>query len=83
MKTDKKYRKAVCLFYLIGSYLLLLSLVEAIYFLAIPSLGGSKAIRLFLNMGWLYFCAYVYYRLTKRYTDWWSVLEDEKQIKNS
>ena len=42
MKTDKKYRKAVCLFYLIGSYLLLLSLVEAIYFLAIPSLGGIK-----------------------------------------
>ena len=57
---DKKTISIVCL---IAGFIITLFVVQLIYTLT------------FLNIGWIYFCMYVYYRLSKRYTSWWNSLK--------
>lgn len=79
MKKNRKYKKGIALLCLLSLFFVLMTIAAAFYFLVLqPLLPDVRGIRLFLNMGWLYLCGYVYYRLTNRYTNWWSVLETEK-----
>ena len=43
----------------------------------VTPMAGSQNSKTFLNIGWIYFCMYVYYRLSKRYTSWWNSLKEK------
>lgn len=79
MKKNRKYKKGIALLCLLSLFFVLMTIAAAFYFLVLqPLLPDVRMMRLFLNMGWLYLCGYVYYRLTNRYTNWWAALETEK-----
>lgn len=79
MKKNRKYKKGIALLCLLSLFFVLMTIAEVFYFLVLqPLLPDVRMMQLFLNMGWLYLCGYVYYRLTNRYTNWWAALETEK-----
>ena len=45
-------------------------MASIVYFLLLfPAFDGKW--KVYIVMPWMYLCIYGYYRLTKRYTDWW------------
>ena len=62
---DKKTISIVCL---IAGFIITLFVVQLIYTLTLRQWLDHKTAKAFLNIGWIYFCMYVYYRLSKRYT---------------
>ena len=66
----------VSLYFLAGLFAVLF-VGSAIYFLLIIPLLESK-LKIYISMIWMYLCVYGYYWLTKRYTNWWTTLEEEK-----
>lgn len=78
MKTNKKRSKIASMLYIVGTFLILMTAMQSLYFLVYYSLPDNIAVRLFLNIGCLYLMMYIYYKLTKRYTNWWSAFEEEK-----
>lgn len=79
MEQNKKYKKVISLLCLLSLFFVLMTIAAAFFFLVLqPLLPDVRGIQLFLNMGWLYFCGYLYYRLTQRCTNWWTVFENEE-----
>ena len=80
MKEDKNRKlKAVCC--LCGTFLLALSVAEAVFLLAIvhPLLDGElKGVGMWLLIAWLYLTMRVWYRWSNRKTSWWQTLEGQK-----
>ena len=71
-----KKKIKVSLYFLAGLVGVLL-VASAIYFLLIfPLLDGK--LKIYISMIWMYLCVFAYYWLTKRYTNWWIILEEEK-----
>ena len=57
-------------FVVCGVFFFLLLLASIVYFLLLfPAFDGKW--KVYIVMPWMYLCIYGYYRLTKRYTDWW------------
>ncbi len=69
---DKKTISIVCL---IAGFIITLFVVQLIYTLTLRQWLDHKTAKAFLNIGWIYFCMYAYYRLSKRYTSWWNSLK--------
>lgn len=70
---DKKTISIVCL--IAGFIITLFDCPTHLYTYVTPMAGITKTAKTFLNIGWIYFCMYVYYRLSKRYTSWWNSLK--------
>ena len=55
---DKKTISIVCL---IAGFIITLFVVQLIYTLTLRQWLDHKTAKAFLNIGWIYFCMYVYY----------------------
>ena len=65
MKKSVKYG----LYFVVGLVAVLCWQVLSIFSSCFRPLTGSW--KVYIVMPWMYLCIYGYYRLTKRYTDWW------------
>lgn len=71
-------KKIQALLFLIGGFLIIAFIAEMIYFISFYSHLTNRAMKLFLNIGWLYLWGFSYYKLTIRYTHWWNALEGKQ-----
>lgn len=75
MKID--IRKMKTGLYFLAGLIAVLVLASAVYFLLLfPLLEGK--LKVYASMVWMYLCVYGYYWWTKRYTNWWTILKEEK-----
>lgn len=70
-------QKIKAVLFLMAGFLVMLIVIEFIYFMITKRFDPNRTLMLFGHILVLYASFYGYYKLTKRYTNWWYTLDEE------